>query len=169
MRRGFHAPGRFFQKFCGQRGKNALLQGRGRQDGVRRRRVKARKKERSAYLCGEGTWGPLRPAVCGVPKTLRQRDSAKSMGHPRRDGLPAAPTRPGNQRKPVTGPRFRQSRQPTEEAMAQERPRQQKSGERKPPPFVRPGVQAAEAAPLRNGLRRQERHLVFERNSRENR
>ena len=44
MRRGFHAPGRFFQKFCGQRGKNALLQGRGRQDGVRRRRVKARKK-----------------------------------------------------------------------------------------------------------------------------
>lgn len=138
MRRGFHAPGRFFQKFCGQRGKNALLQGRGGQDGVRRRRVKARKKERSAYLCGEGTWGPLRPAVCGVPKTLRQKDSAKSMEHPRRDGLPAAPTRPKDQRKPVTGPRFRQSRQPTEEAMAQERPRQQKKRRAKASAFCPP-------------------------------
>ena len=138
MRRGFHAPGRFFQKFCGQRGKKCPFTG-ARGAGWREAQEGQSPKKGTERVSLRGRdRGPLRPAVCGFPKTLRQRDSAKSMGHPRRDGLPAAPTRPGNQRKPVTGPRFRQSRQPTEEAMAQERPRQQKKRRAKASAFCPP-------------------------------
>lgn len=170
MRRGFHAPGRFFQKFCGQRGEKCPFTG-AREAGWREaqqgqspkkgtERVSLRGRDRGAVasgglrlsenpaakgFCQKHGASPQGRAACGANAT---EGSTKTRHRATVSAIP-----PANRRGHGT----------------QELPRQQKSGERKPPPFVRPGVRAAEAAPLRNGLRRQERHLVFERNSRENR
>lgn len=170
MRRGFHAPGRFFQKFCGQRGKKCPFTG-AREAGWREaqqgqspkkgtERVSLRGRDRGPAASG-GLWlsenpaakgfcqkhgaSPQGRAACGAYAT---GESTKTRHRATVSAIP-----PANRRGHGTGTA----------------PAAKKNGERKPPPFVRPGVRAAEAALLRNGLRRQERHLVFERNSRENR
>ena len=170
MRRGFHAPGRFFQKFCGQRGKKCPFTG-AREAGWRERQEgQSPKKRNGARIfagkgpgarcvrrsvafrkpCGKGilpkAWGI--PAGTGCLRRLRDRKINENPTQDHGFGNPAS-----QQKRP----------------WHRNGPGSKKSGERKPPPFVRPGVRAAEAALLRNGLRRQERHLVFERNSRENR
>lgn len=170
MRRGFHAPGRFFQKFCGQRGKKCPFTGareagwREAQEGQSPKKGTERVSLRGRDL-GPVASGGLRRSENPAAKGFCQKHGASPQGRAACGAYATGESTKTRHRATVSAiPPANRRGHGTGTA-----PAVKKSGERKPPPFVRPGVRAAEAALLRNGLRRQERHLVFERNSRENR